>query len=292
MTMATDEPNAIYESTTSDFAEIERCLRGEKLYGDDFSPSEIEEWFRDEEEGYYNLGEKKRDGYVYGYHALNWLHGYSKLPKKTFAHVLGIGSAYGEEIRPVATKASKITILEASGRFWVETIGDVPVEYVRPNPNGQMPFPDATFDLITCLSVLHHVPNVTTVVREICRCLAPGGHALLREPIVSLGDWRKSRRGLTKRERGIPPHILRDMIVAAGFEVLRQRKCVFPVTRRLQYLMKSSVFNSRVCTYADSLTCWLPIWPKAYHAKHLLEKLRPNAIFFVLHKPALFKAEG
>lgn len=266
-------------------ADVEACLRGEKLYGDDFSSSEIEAWFRDEEEGYYNLGAKERGTYLYGYHALNRLHGYSALPEKSFRHVLGIGSAYGDDLRPVAPMASRITILEPSEGFRVGDMGGVPAEYVKPNPSGQMPFPDGTFDLITCLSVLHHIPNVTSVVGEICRCLVPGGYALVREPIVSLGDWRRPRKGLTRRERGIPLHILRGMFMTAGLEVIRERKCVFPVTRRLRYLMRAPVFNSWACAYADFLICRLPIWPQIYHARNTVQKLRPNAIFFVFRKP-------
>jgi SAM-dependent methyltransferase len=274
------------KARVNDAATIERCLRGEELYGDNFSLSEIEAWFKDEEEGYYDLGSKERDGYVYAYHSLNWLNGYSALPPKTFRHVLGIGSAYGDELRPVAHKALKVTILEPSKRFRVTEIEGTPVEYVKPNPGGQMPFSDGAFDLITCLGVLHHIPNVSTVLREIYRCAAPGAFVLVREPIVSMGDWRKPRKGLTKRERGIPLRILRDTITTVGFDVVRERKCMFPVTMRLQYVLRVPVFNSRLYTYADSLVCRLPFWGNTYHARNALEKLRPNAIFFALRKPS------
>lgn len=265
-------------------AEIERCLRGDKLYGDDFPAPEIEAWFRDEEKGYYNLGAKDRDRYVYAYHALNWIHGYSALPNVKFRHILGMGSAYGDELWPVARKASMITILEPSDGFEVQAIEGVSVQYVKPSPSGCMPFRDSTFDLITCLGVLHHVPNVGTVIREIYRCLSLGGYALVREPTVSMGDWRKPRKGLTKRERGIPLQILRGMIRGAGFEIRRERKCMFPITSRLRYLMRTPVFNSMICTFADLLVCGLPIWPRSYHPKNALAKLRPNSIFFVLRK--------
>jgi SAM-dependent methyltransferase len=275
-----------YGGRVDDPTEIARCLRGEKLYGDDFSPSEIEAWFRDEEEAYYNLGAKGGNEYVYGYHALNRLHGYSVLPEKTFQNVLGVGSAYGDELRPIAPKALRITIIEASSGFRVQALEGVPVEYVRPRPGGEMPFPNGTFDLITCLGVLHHIPNVSVVVREIGRCAAPGGYVLLREPVVSMGDWRMPRRGLTGRERGIPAHILRAIVTTAGFEVLEEHRCMFPITRRLQYLKKLPVFNSRICARLDSLICRLPIWPNVYHPKHFFQKLQPNDVFYVLRKPS------
>lgn len=276
---------SLHNNQTDLSAEVDRCLSGDKLYGDDFSPAEIEEWFRDEEEGYYSLGSKKRDGYVYGYHALNWLHGYSALPSSAFHHVLGIGSAYGDDLLPVVGRASRITILEPSEGFCVSHIGDVPVEFVKPNPSGALPFPNCTFDLITCLAVLHHIPNVSTVVREMYRCLLHGGYALVREPIISMGDWRQPRKGLTKRERGIPFALLRNMISYSGFRIVKETKCMFPITSRARHLLRSPVYNSRLCTYIDSVICRLPVWSESYHPSHVLHKLQPNSIFFVLQRP-------
>ena len=98
MTAAKDTDMAIY-------------LRGEKLIGDDYSPKQTLRWFAEEEEGYANLGAQDWSSYRYVYHALNWLHGFSALPEGTFPHVLGVGSAYGDEFRPILDRISKITIL-------------------------------------------------------------------------------------------------------------------------------------------------------------------------------------
>lgn len=279
-------------SVSSHTDEIEVCLRGEKLYGDDFTLEEVEVWFRDEEEGYYQLGAKDRATYRYPYHALDWLHGFSFLTQNSYQHILGIGSAYGEELRPVAAKARRITILEPSSGFAVTEIGGTPAEYVKPRPDGKFPFVNETFDLITCLSVLHHIPNVSAVVREAYRCLRPGGIVLLREPVVSMGDWRMPRKGLTKRERGIPLPILRDMLSRAGFQVLRERLCAFPLTRRLNYVLRFPVFNSVFWTKVDALICHLPVWPTHYHPKRTIHKLRPSAVFFVLKRPSRHRNEG
>jgi len=46
--------------------EMDEYFRGERLYGDDFSYDEIREWFKDEEYGYYGLGQKSRENYVMG----------------------------------------------------------------------------------------------------------------------------------------------------------------------------------------------------------------------------------
>ncbi len=264
--------------------DIDRCLLGKKLYGDDFTPEEVDAWFREEQEGFYNLGAKDRTSYRYLYHALDWMHGFSVLPWKSFRHVLGIGSAYGDEFLPIASGVSRITILEPSDGFVVKEIGGTTVEYVKPAPNGRMPFADGSFDLITCLSVLHHIPNVSVVIGEIFRCLEPGGFALIREPMVSMGDWRQPRKGLTKRERGIPLPLLRKMISQAGFQVLRESSCVFPLLTRLNYVLKTSIFNSRFWTYADAVVSRLTVCPERYHLARWYHKLHPQVAFFVLQK--------
>src|SRR5262245_51229400 len=159
--------------------EMESYFSGEKLWGNDFSMRQIEEWFADEAEGYYNLTES--GAYSYGYHALNRRHGYSLLGKRRFAHVLGIGSAYGDELAPILGRCRQATILEPSDGFRAPTVNGVPVRYEKPAPSGLMPFAANTFDLITCFGVLHHIPNVSTVMEELFRVLEPGGYVLIRE---------------------------------------------------------------------------------------------------------------
>lgn len=262
-------------------------LRGEKLYGDDFSRTEIEKWFKDEEDAYYEMTKRQDSEYRYSYHALNWYHAFRFLSHHRFHHTLGFGSAYGEELRPLAKQSDRITILEPSAHFAVQELEGRPVQYVRPQADGILPFPQETFDLIVCLGVLHHVPNVSTVVREMARTAMPGAYVLIREPVISMGDWRKRRRGLTKRERGIPIDIFRQIIDESGLKIWRQAACQFSLTSRLNYLMSAPVYNSRMSTRIDAFLCGLPLWPNRYHPQFFFHKLRPWSVFFVLQKPAL-----
>src|SRR5712691_9854665 len=175
---------------------------------------------------------------------MDQVHGFSHTSRRSFRHALGIGSAYGDEFLPLASRIRRITILEPTDGFVVKDIGGTPVEYVKPLSSGRMPFADSSFDLITCLSVLHHIPNVSTVMAGMFRCLKPEGFALVREPVISMGDWRLPRKGLTKRERGIPLHLLQEMITRAGFHIIRERLCAFPLTRRLNDIRQAPVFGS------------------------------------------------
>lgn len=261
-------------------------FRGEALYGDDFSASQIAEWYLDEKEGYAELGAKDITAYRYAYHAWNRFHAFEHLPDTPFEHVLGFGSAYGDELLPIIPRTKHITIVDPSGFFACDSVHGVPTKYVKPAPSGQLLFSNDTFDLITCLGVLHHIPNVSFVVSELARVLKPNHYMILREPIVSMGDWRKPRRGLTKRERGIPLDILENIVKTSGLDIIRRSLCAFPLTPHLFRLIRSDAYNSRVATWIDANLSMLFSWNVTYHARNVIQRLRPTSAFLVVRKTA------
>lgn len=266
--------------------DIDKYLEGNKLYGDDFSSSEIEEWFREEEEGYADLGAKKAESYKYVYHALNRRLGFDSIRGACVDRVLGFGSAYGDELLPVAEAIKTVTIVDPSSAFIRPSVLGKPATFIKPSVDGRLSVESNSFDLITCFGVLHHIPNVSAVIKELARVLAPGGHMLIREPIISLGDWRVPRRGLTKRERGIPLKILRAFIQNAGLEVVRESVCMFPVTTRLFRWLRDDPLNSTFAVSLDVLVSSWFRWNINYHPRNRLQFLRPTAAFFVLRKRA------
>lgn len=263
---------------------VSDCLSGRKLYGDDFSEDEIQAWFNDEKEGFADLGAKNQPSYCYEYHGLNLLHGFHYLPLKAYGHTLSVGGAYGEELRPFLRNIRAITILEPSGAFATESLDGVPVEYARPDPSGIMPFKDETFDLATCFGCLHHIPNVGAVLRELYRCIKTGGFALIREPIISMGDWRWPRRGLTKRERGIPLPIFRMLITEAGFSIEKETLCVFPLTSRIGGMLGAYCYNSGIPVRIDQFLARMFVWNYRYHPVTFTQKFTPTAAAYVLKK--------
>ncbi|MDB4766596.1 methyltransferase domain-containing protein [bacterium] len=265
---------------------ISEYLAGDALYGDDFSLEEIEQWFKDEEEGYANLGAGDKSNYSYQYHELNKRHAFRRLAGRVFPNALGLGSAYCDELEPIAGQISKITVLEPSSAFdSTKNVLQIPCEYIKPNSSGIMPFEDETFDLISCLGVLHHIPNVSFVLSECHRCLAKGGTMILREPIVSMGDWRNQRPGLTTHERGIPIGLFNNMISRAGLEVEHSAYCVFPIVPKLfGKLSKQPVYNNAFATKIDSILSSMFSWNQVYHRTKTLQKLAPASVFFVLRK--------
>lgn len=258
---------------------------GDALYGDNFGQDQIDLWFADEAEAYATLDVDP--DHTYGYHDLNVRHGFRYLPAPTtLDHVLGFGALYGEELEPILPRVRRITIVEASDAFVRNSIGGVPATYVKPRPSGQLDLPSASVDLITCFSVLHHIPNVSAVMRELARVLTPGGFMLLREPIVSLGDWRQPRRGLTTHERGIPLGILSSIVSACELGVLRESLCDFPLTSRLFGWLPDHPYNYGFVTRVDAAFSRVFAWNVNYHPRNTLQRFRPRSAAFVLRKGA------
>jgi SAM-dependent methyltransferase len=269
------------------------ALDGKTLYGDDFSQDQIDEWFRTEQEGYFNLyyapggvrgpdGEQVRVGEYWFSQLVEW-NLFKWLSGKSFESLLGVGCADGMELKPLLKRVSNVTILEPSDGFAATEIEGVPVSYVKPHASGVMPFPDNSFDVVVCIQALHHIPNVSTIVNEMYRVLKPGGQALLLEPSQSMGDWRLPHFGLTKNERGIPPDMFRNIANQAGFTITHQTPCMFSLTSRLVHI-GIAPWRSPSVVRLDKMLCRLSIWPHRYHATRWWHKLRLTATALVLLK--------
>ena len=264
--------------------EVDVYLSGDVIYGDDFDADDIKAWFLDEVEGYAGLCEKSVESYSYSYHALNRRLGFRHLPDCRFSNVLGFGSACGDELLPIIERVDRVTIVDASDTLVRQELCGKPARYIKALASGDLPLPTETFDLITCLGVLHHIPNVSHVISELSRVLTPGGHMLLREPIVSMGDWRRPRSGLTRRERGIPLRLLLDTVKEDGLEVLASSLCAFPITPRLFRGWRNDPYNSTAAVTIDALLSRLFAWNVNYHPTHPIQRLRPTSVYLVLRK--------
>lgn len=257
-------------------------LAGERLYGDDFSHEEIKRWFSDEADAYVQMtGEGVNEcGYM------EWAkrYGYRHLPPRHWKHVLGFGSAQGEELIPIAASADRITILESSDRYTPHPALPSGVGYLSAQPSGDIELPDRSVDLLVCFGVLHHIPNVSHVVREWSRVCTDDAWCLVREPITSMGDWTMPRPGLTPHERGIPLPILRRTMSEAGFSVRRQKLIGFPPVSWV-WRHWTAPYNSPFWTTVDSAVSTVLRPNLHYHATGHWHKFRPTSAALVLTRP-------
>jgi SAM-dependent methyltransferase len=261
--------------------QIDRYLAGQAIWGDDMDDAGRSAWFKDEEHAYVELYAADPD-YEYEYDTVNAINGFRYLPPgRRFRRVLGLGSAYGDELRPIADRIQSVVVVESSNRYEGRRAVEFPLEFRK---SGDLPLEDASVDLAVCFGVLHHIPNVTHVIHELGRVVEPHGYALIREPIISMGDWRVSRPGLTPRERGIPRKLLLESCQAAGFKVEKERLCFFPGTGIIARRLGRGHFDDPTMVRLDAVLSQLTAANYRYHATNIWQKVRPTSSFLTLKR--------
>ena len=269
------------DKTNADLADY---YSGQKLFGDDFGLEEICEWYGLEENAcfeIYDQGKKKMPNNDY----LHWSAGYrwALAGRLSLGKVLGLGSGNGEEFRPVRKWIEHLFIAESAEGYFHN---DATTTYVKAQIDGSLSFPDNFFDTQVNIAVLHHIPNVSHVLRELFRTLKSGGICLVKEPITTLGAWHLPRKvGLAPCERGFPRAWLEEEVQRTGFEIIRCTFFEFPPLRHLRDRGGIDTYNSKFWTFIDQFLCKLTNWNYRYHRTQWHEKLAPSYVFLVLRKP-------
>jgi SAM-dependent methyltransferase len=269
-------------------------ISGRTLYGDSFSSDQIREWYDSEVTGYFDLLSNhykitdEDNKYDYEYDALNQFHAIGSLLSRQFDTCLALGCAAGDDIAPLAPVVQRFIAIEPAEKWWHNDIGGKPAIYMKPSAIGDIELDSATVDLATSFGVLHHIPNVSHVVGEIARVLKPGGLFVLREPISSMGDWRKARAGLTANERGLPIEWFESLARTTGFKILARHACMFgPLSTITTKLGISLPFSRMPIVKLDWLISEAFRWNARYWRDTFAKKLAPGSAFWILERPAL-----
>lgn len=256
-----------------------------RIYGDDFGPDALAQWFAEEKNGYYDLTQTYGKDWAYEYHALNDFHAWRHLSTRRFGACLVLGCAAGEDVLPIAPRVDRFVAIEPAEQWWKSHIGGKPAQYLMPEVDGTIPCPSESIDLAVSLNTLHHIPNVSYVLNETIRTLRPGGLLVLNEPISTMGDWRFPRRGLTKNERGFPIKWLDQTLIDKGISIKRRAFCMFPLFPRLARLLRMrSAYLSKSMVFADAALSGLLSFNLYYHRSSVLKKLAPHNVFYIAEK--------
>jgi SAM-dependent methyltransferase len=136
--------------------------------------------------------------------------------------VLEVGPGPGLTTEVLAGVAPELTAIEIDPKLAATARAHVPAAHVVQGDATVMPFPDATFSGVVCLTMLHHLPSPELQDRlfaEVHRVLGPGGVFCgsdnpgrgLKFRLIHLGDTKVV----------VDPATLAERLHAAGFEEAR-----------------------------------------------------------------------
>ena len=115
------------------------------------------------------------------------------------------------------------------------------VDLVVPD-TSRLPFESGSFDAVTILAALNHIPNRGDVLKEAHRLLRPGGRIILTmiPPTISRvwhflrrpWDADQTERGMKQGEVwGLTPAAVRNLLADAGFVVRLEKRFMLGINR-------------------------------------------------------------
>lgn len=263
-------------------------LEGGQLIGNDLCGHDLEQWYAEEANGFYQLiaGDQPSGdpvAFELDTKALNKFHG-SYLPKARFAECVAIGCANGSDLLALGRDIGRVTAIEPSKEWWADSHGGVPFSYKMPTLDGTIELADNSMDLAVALGALHHVATVEHVVGEMIRVLKPGGWMIVREPIMSMGDFRGPRPGLTRYERGIPFDLMKRFIAQAGGRVVHTVPSSFQAIKKATKPFGIEAHNHASLVRLDYLASRLFMFNARYWRPRLIDKVAPTSMVYVATK--------
>lgn len=124
-----------------------------------------------------------------------------------------------------------------------------------------LPFADESFDLVSALDVLEHIPDDHRAIREMFRVLKKGGFALITVP-THRWLWSRHDQALHHLRR-YTTNELRTKLASAGFRVVQHSHFVIPailfllLKKMIRRIKKMWGAEETVDTYDTILPPWL-----------------------------------
>lgn len=144
---------ALYERAGA--LEFDRSIHG-RGYRRYFRPEDVRDPF-------HRLYERKRRAVLDG------------LPQSGRLRVLDVGGGYGRLAAPLAG-SHDVTLVDVSAEMLAEARRRCPPEVELVQADGRdLPFADASFDVVLALDLMAHLPDLSEGVRELARVVRPGG---------------------------------------------------------------------------------------------------------------------
>jgi len=266
---------------------------GITLVGDDFDNLMLRKWYEEEKEAFYehdsDSGDK--DPWYRYMRYVNKLLVFRRISAeiKVPGSILFIGAGNGVEANDfyMANPDWRLNFIEASDNFKSELLNRFPKSRViEPCLSGDIRLENDSQDVVCAFCVLHHIANVSHVMREVYRILKPGGIFFIREPCSSMGDWRIARSA-TPNERGISKAYMKRIATETGYNTVEKpTPIVFePINKIIKKTIGYSVIPLSLLYVIDRVVSWSVAFNDYYWRDTWYKKIGPSSYHYVLCKP-------
>lgn len=112
-----------------------------------------------------------------------WMHDYFRYERFAGRHVLEIGIGQGTDMMQFATRGAICHGVDITDNHLALTAMNASLRGIDVDLHKvdatQLPFADGTLDCVYSFGVLHHIPEIDKVMKEIHRVLKPGGRVMI-----------------------------------------------------------------------------------------------------------------
>jgi glycosyltransferase involved in cell wall biosynthesis/SAM-dependent methyltransferase len=180
--------------------------------------------------------------------------------------VLDLGCGSGEEVVPLVQRGAQVIGIDISPDL-IAVAHERLLKHgvhadVRVGSAYETGLPDASVDVVFCMSLLHHL-EIGCVKKEIIRLLKPDGLLIVKEPIRLSWTMKQLRRLFRAREDvsefEYPLNSAQLIAIAEGFEVLATRNFRTPLVPLLERIFQSPNMRARILSADDKLLKLFPI---------------------------------
>lgn len=107
------------------------------------------------------------------------------LPTRGDERLLDVGAGTGALAFALAPRVREVVALEQDEELAARARSDAPANVEVVTGDGEaLPFESFSFDLATCVRVLHHTPRPEVMVAELVRVTRPGGSLLVADQLA------------------------------------------------------------------------------------------------------------
>ena len=147
--------------------------------------------------------------------------------------VLDVGAGSGRHSYEAHQQGARVVAVDVGDAIHVAR-RNLPAEVVTIQADAEeLPFHDATFDLVLAIGVLHHLPDPRRALASLARLVRPGGHIHIYVYWVPSRGWHRSLLRLVTAARRVTTRMPRPMLRALSYPMAAALFAIFVLPYRI-----------------------------------------------------------